>query len=74
MELYIFRHGIAEEAAFGRPDSARQLTDEGRKKTAAVAKMARRADVRPSLIISSPYDRAMRRRFCWRDMSRCSAS
>jgi phosphohistidine phosphatase len=59
MELYIFRHGIAEEGSFGKPDSSRQLTDEGRKKTAAVVKMARRADVRPSLIISSPYDRAM---------------
>jgi phosphohistidine phosphatase len=59
MQLYIFRHGIAEEAPAGRPDSGRQLTDEGRRKTAAVAKMARRADVRPSLIISSPYDRAM---------------
>jgi len=59
MELYIFRHGIAEEGSFGRPDSSRQLTEEGRKKTAAVAKMARRAEVRPSLIISSPYDRAV---------------
>ncbi len=58
MELYLFRHGIASDRLPGRPDSSRQLTDEGRKKTAAVAKMARRAGLAPSLIISSPYDRA----------------
>jgi phosphohistidine phosphatase len=59
MELYLFRHGIADDRSLGRPDSSRQLTDEGRKKTASVAKMARRAGVNPSLIISSPYDRAV---------------
>jgi phosphohistidine phosphatase len=55
MELYIFRHGISED---GSPDPARQLTSEGREKTAAVAKLARRAGARPSLILSSPYVRA----------------
>jgi phosphohistidine phosphatase len=59
MELYLFRHGIAEEASAGHPDSSRQLTEEGRKKTAAVAKMARLAGAEPSLILSSPYDRAV---------------
>lgn len=59
MELYLFRHGIAEDGAPGKPDSARQLTHEGRRKTAAVAKMARGAGVEPSLILSSPYDRAV---------------
>lgn len=59
MELYLFRHGIAEDGGPGKPDSARQLTDEGRRKTAAVAKMARGAGVDPSLILSSPYDRAV---------------
>ena len=58
MELYVFRHGIAEDAAPGRPDADRALTDEGRKKIAAVVKAARRAGFAPSLIISSPYLRA----------------
>ena len=58
MELYLFRHGIADDAQPGGPDSARELTDEGRKKVADVVKLARKADVRPSLIVSSPYARA----------------
>ncbi len=59
MEIYVFRHGIAEDAAAGEPDSSRKLTDEGKEKTAAVAKMARAANVRPSAILSSPYIRAV---------------
>src|SRR5579884_4212348 len=59
MEIYVFRHGIAEDAAAGEPDSSRKLTDEGKEKTAAVAKMARAANVRPSAILSSPYVRAV---------------
>jgi phosphohistidine phosphatase len=59
MELYIFRHGIAEVGNPGRADSERELTDDGRKKTAAVVKTARRAGVSPSLIVSSPYVRAI---------------
>jgi phosphohistidine phosphatase len=59
MELYLFRHGTAEDAPPGRPDSSRALTAEGRERTAAVAKMARNAGVMPSLIASSPHLRAM---------------
>jgi len=59
MELYLFRHGIAEDAQAGRPDADRALTDEGRKKAAEVVKTARRAGVEPSLIVSSPYVRAV---------------
>jgi len=58
MELYLFRHGIAEDGRAGSTDSERQLTDEGRKKTAEVAKLARKSGVEPSLIMSSPYIRA----------------
>lgn len=58
MELYLFRHGIAEDGGPGTPDSARELTDEGREKTADVLKMARRGGTQPSLILSSPYVRA----------------
>jgi phosphohistidine phosphatase len=59
MELYLFRHGIAEDAGPGLPDPKRALTDEGRKKTAEVVKAARRAGIAPSLIVSSPYVRAV---------------
>jgi phosphohistidine phosphatase len=59
MELYLFRHGIAEDALPGRSDSSRALTDAGRERSAAVAKMARDAGVVPSLITSSPYLRAV---------------
>ena len=55
----MFRHGIAEDAEPGRPDADRALTDEGRKKIAEVVKAARRAGLQPSLIISSPYLRAI---------------
>lgn len=53
------RHGIAQDAAPGQPDSARSLTPEGRRKAAAILKLARRAGVKPDLILSSPYLRAM---------------
>jgi phosphohistidine phosphatase len=59
MELYVFRHGIAHDGKPGSPDSARELTDEGRRKTASVAKAARRSGADPSLILSSPYVRAL---------------
>jgi phosphohistidine phosphatase len=58
MEIYLFRHGSAEDARAGRPDSARELTEEGREKTAAVARMARKTGVRPLLVLTSPYIRA----------------
>ncbi|MDE3198230.1 MAG: phosphohistidine phosphatase SixA [Acidobacteriota bacterium] len=58
MELYLFRHGIAEDGKAAGPDSERQLTDEGRKKAAEVARLARKSGVTPSLILTSPYIRA----------------
>lgn len=58
MELYLFRHGIAVDGEPGKPDSSRELTAEGRKKTAEVLKLARKAGVHPSLILTSPYARA----------------
>jgi phosphohistidine phosphatase len=59
MRVYLFRHGAAEDAPPGKPDSLRALTPHGRERTAAVAKMARDAGASPSLIISSPYLRAV---------------
>jgi phosphohistidine phosphatase len=58
MELYLLRHGIAEDERPGKPDAARELTDEGREKTAEVVKLSRAAVGEPSLILSSPLIRA----------------
>ncbi len=59
MEIYLLRHGIAEEGGAGMKDSDRALTEEGREKLRKVMKRAKAAGVEPSLILSSPYLRAM---------------
>jgi phosphohistidine phosphatase len=59
MQIYLLRHGIADDGKPGRPDSERALTDEGRARLRRVLKRARSADVAPSLILSSPYRRAV---------------
>ena len=59
MQIYLLRHGIAEEAGPGSSDSDRALTSEGRDKLRRVLKQARRAGAAPSLILSSPYRRAL---------------
>jgi phosphohistidine phosphatase len=59
VELYLFRHGIAEDAQPGKRDADRALLDQGRKKVAEVVKAARRGGLNPSLIVSSPLLRAM---------------
>src|ERR1017187_1483706 len=72
MELYLFRHGIAEDLLAGRSDSSRTLTPEGRERAASVVRLARQAGVMPSLIASSPYTRAVQtaeiaaREFGWK--------
>src|SRR5271163_4017677 len=59
MELYLLRHGIAEDHAPTGRDADRALTEEGRSKLHRVLKRAASAGVSPSLIISSPYKRAL---------------
>jgi phosphohistidine phosphatase len=59
MQIYLLRHGIAEDAKPGSPDAERPLTAEGRDKLRRVLKRARTADLDPTLILSSPYRRAM---------------
>lgn len=59
MEIYILRHGIADEPKSGVPDAERALTDTGREKLRSVLEQARDAGVKPSLILSSPYKRAL---------------
>jgi phosphohistidine phosphatase len=56
MQIYLLRHGIAEDARPGTSDADRALTPEGKDKLRRVLK---RADVTPSLILSSPYKRAV---------------
>ncbi len=59
MELYLLRHGIAEDGRPGQSDSERALTAEGKKKLRSVLKLARYGGVSPTLVISSPYRRAI---------------
>ena len=59
MQIYLLRHGIAEDAKPGQSDADRALTSEGRDKLRRVLKRARAADVEPSLILSSPLKRAI---------------
>jgi len=58
MEIYILRHGIAEDPKSGVPDADRAMTDAGKEKLRAVLEQAHDVRVRPSLILSSPYKRA----------------
>ena len=58
MELYVLRHGIAEDKGVQQKDADRALTDDGRKRLAAVLRRAAKAGVKPSLIVTSPYVRA----------------
>jgi phosphohistidine phosphatase len=59
MQIYLLRHGIADDQRPGHSDSERALTSEGRDKLRRVLKRAHSADVKPSAILSSPYRRAL---------------
>jgi phosphohistidine phosphatase len=58
-DLYLLRHGIAEERSAGRPDETRKLTEKGRRKLGQVLEAARAAGVRPGVVVSSPLVRAV---------------
>jgi len=59
VQIYLLRHGIAGDGAPGRPDSERALTAEGQDKLRRVLARAHAAGAAPSLILSSPYRRAV---------------
>jgi phosphohistidine phosphatase len=59
MEIYLLRHGIAEDRSPSGADAARRLTDDGRQKLRRVLERASGAKVRPSLILTSPLVRAV---------------
>ena len=58
MQVYLLRHGIAEESRAGLRDADRALVPEGRKKLKEVLRLARSADTAISLVLTSPYRRA----------------
>jgi phosphohistidine phosphatase len=58
MEIYILRHGIAEDGGHGMRDADRALTAEGVEKLQPVLRRARAAGVDPGIILTSPYIRA----------------
>ncbi|HEX3876500.1 MAG TPA: phosphohistidine phosphatase SixA [Bryobacteraceae bacterium] len=59
MDLYLLRHGIAEEPRPNLSDPERALTKEGKEKLRRILKRAREAGVAPTLILSSPLRRAI---------------
>src|SRR5579872_5861172 len=59
MEVYLLRHGIAEDHSSSGRDSDRRLTEEGRQKLRRVLERAHSAGVSPAVILSSPYKRAV---------------
>jgi phosphohistidine phosphatase len=58
MELYLIRHGIAEEHQPGLKDEERSLTQEGRQKTEKVAQRLVKLGLKFDLILTSPLVRA----------------
>jgi phosphohistidine phosphatase len=58
MEIYVLRHGEAEERETGRADRDRKLTARGKRDLKALLKVARKAEVAPDVILTSPLRRA----------------
>ncbi len=59
MDVYILRHGIAEERRAGLAEAKRALTEKGRERLRLTLEAAARAGVKPALILTSPYVRAV---------------
>jgi phosphohistidine phosphatase len=60
MDLYIFRHGIAEDRSQSGRDEDRELTPEGIAKTRSAGRALRKLGVELDLVLSSPFARAWR--------------
>jgi len=60
MELFIVRHGIAEEReeTAGRTDEERALTEEGRRRTRTIARALKKIGCQPERVGTSPLVRA----------------
>ena len=59
MELYLLRHGIAEDNAASGRDADRALTADGKRKLRDLLKFAALATPKPDLILASTYKRAI---------------
>ena len=59
MELYVVRHGIAEDGGEGMPDASRALTDKGRRRFQKTARAFGKRGNRLDLILTSPLVRAV---------------
>jgi phosphohistidine phosphatase len=59
MEIYLLRHGVAEDGKPGSRDADRALTAEGKKKLRVVLEVAKRGGMDPEVIVTSPYRRAL---------------
>lgn len=58
MELYLIRHGIAQERTSDIEDEKRSLTEAGHQKTEQVAKQLRKFGLRFDVILTSPLVRS----------------
>ena len=58
MDIYVLRHGEAEERETGLADRDRKLTAKGKRDLKEILKLARKAEVSPALILTSPLRRA----------------
>lgn len=58
MQLYVIRHGIAEDRTPDSDDRSRALTDDGRKRVKKVIKGLRELDIKFDRILASPWVRA----------------
>jgi phosphohistidine phosphatase len=59
MQVYLLRHGVAEKDRPGLSDADRALTQDGRRKLRQVLRAASEAQVKPTLLLSSPLKRAI---------------
>jgi phosphohistidine phosphatase len=59
MRIHLLRHGTAEDAPPGGSDAERKLTAAGREEIRRALECVRKAKIAPSLILSSPYVRAI---------------
>src|SRR5690348_13518918 len=59
MQVHLLRHGTAEDTMPGGSDAERKLTATGRDEVRRAAECGHRARVVPTLILSSPYVRAV---------------
>ena len=59
MEVYLLRHGIAEDTKPGGSDADRALTSDGKKKLRETLRVAAESGVSPDLILSSHLKRAI---------------